>query len=398
MQTAQPVPSYVDPSKVFKFDIYNDDLIVDDPHEGFLKLRKAAPGVFWTPANGGHWVVMESNVIADIVRKPEIFSTSQVTIPKLENAPRMIPETLDPPEHMQYRQVMMDLFSPKSIHKLEQRVIQRALEMINAVKAQGHCEFVSAVAAPLPVKVFMEFAGLPLDRYEDFRDLINNFFEAHDQESHQAYAKQIYMEMTKVILDKQANPTDDVISHLTQVDFQGRKFNLEELQSIGFMLFLAGLDTVTNGMTFGIRHLARDHELQQLLRENPEKIPAAVEELLRRYTFTGVPRIVKQDVDIGGVSMKSGDMVFNILSLVGLDEKLNPEPLKIDLERKNPKHFAFSYGNHTCLGRHLGRMELRILYEIWLREIPMFSIDESKKVGPTRGGTVISMPQLWLKW
>lgn len=255
-----------------------------------------------------------------------------------------------------------------------------------------------AIAGPLPVKVFMEMAGYPLEKYEEFRELVSNFFDARDPQEHQKCAGQIYMEMTKIIHEKTENPGDDMVSRLCHADFQGRKFNLEELQSITFMLFLAGLDTVTNGMTFGIRHMARNPEFQQFLREHPERTLDAVEELLRRYTFTGIPRMVREDMDFGGVRMQKGDMVFCLLPMVGLNEALNPDALTVDIDRKQGQHVAFSTGAHICLGRHLGRLELKVLYEMWLREIPQFSIDADKPTGRTRGGTVIAMPQLWLRW
>jgi cytochrome P450 len=393
------IPAHVDSALVVHYDIYNDTRIAVDPHEGLLKLRSEAPGVFYTPANGGHWVAIDSAAITQIMRTTRVFSNREQGIPKTSRTPRMIPESLDPPEHSLYRHLMQIYFELAQIRHLEPRIREWADKLIGAVRLRGECEFVEAVAGPLPVSVFMELVGFPLERYEDFRGLVErNFASAGTAADHAVVAQQILGELRALIIEKRRQPANDVLSNLIQADYQDRKLTEEELLSMGFLLFLAGLDTVTNAMLYGIRHLGRNPALQAALRTQPDKIPVAADELLRRYTFTAVPRLVLEDVALGAARMRAGDMVVCMLPLVGLDEALNPAALTVDIDRKKRVHYAFGAGVHACMGQHLARMELKVLYEHWLRDVGPFTVDETKPVGRTRGGAVISVPQLWLRW
>lgn len=398
MNQTVTIPDHIAPDRVKSYDIYADAIFDGDPHQAFYEMQKNAPGVFWTPANGGHWVVADPDLMDIVLKTPSIFSNAQTSIPAREDAPKMIPMSLDPPEHLQYRRLMMTYFEPRNIAFLEAAARVRAEALVAEAKAAGEVEFVEKIAGPLPIKVFMEFMGIPLDWYEDLRQLVTHFFATLSDDERVQLGQQIVGQVIRLITLRQAEPGGDMMSSLIAAEFQGRKLNMSELTNIGFLLVLAGLDTVTNAMSFGIAHMARNPEFQEHLRANPDKIPAAVDELLRRYTFTHTPRIVVQDTELGGATMKPGEMIWNMLALYGLSEDRNPDPLNVDLDRNRPMHGAFSQGGHICLGRHLGKMELRILYEVMLRELPMFRIDEARPAEHIRGGVIMSIEHLWLIW
>ena len=396
--SAVAAPDHVAPDRIVDFDYHDDPRLAADIHDGLLALKAEAPGIFWTPANGGHWVVSDSDLMSKILKTPALFSSRQLQIPPRDDAPRMIPESLDPPEHLLYRRLMMEYFERSRIAHLQERIDHWTDRVLADLKGKPGCEFVDAVASRLPVYVFMEFAGFPLDRAEDFRGLVDGMFRSTDPMKRQEYAMRIMGELQQVISNKMAKPGDDILSKLIQADFQGRKLTFEELMSIGFLMFLAGLDTVTNAMTFGIRHMARDADFRRKLAANPERIPEAVEELMRRYTFPTLPRQVTEDMEFGGVTMKAGDMVLCLIALVGIDEDLNPDALKVDLDRDKRTHFGFGTGGHTCLGRHLAKMELETLYRRWLEDYPDFEIDPTHTPATPRGGAVMGIPELWLRW
>jgi cytochrome P450 len=396
-----PLPDNLSPDLVFDFDMYLDDLISEDPHEGLLELRRKAPGIFWTPRNGGHWCVMDRRAIETILRTPKLFSNRTTSIPKKANEPFFIPVTLDPPESLLYRRLLMTYFEPASIAHLEKRIVEWTRKFIESVKDQGGCEFVSSVAEPLPISVFMEFVGFPSDKFEEFRDLAKGFYDAQGINRISQLEEvlgRISNEMSKLIEAKQKDPRDDVVTKLILTDYQGRKLTVDELKSICMLFFLAGLDTVTNALIFGVRHLAKDKALRNHLAANPDQIPKAAEEMLRRYTFTIVTRLITEDIDLGGAPLKAGDMVAVMLPFVGLDSELNPEPLDVKLDRNNLTHYAFGMGGHICLGRHLAKLELRTFYKMWLEAVPEFELDATKPTARTRGGKVIAYPQTWLRW
>lgn len=398
MNEATTIPAHIDATRVKHYDIYADSIFKGDPHLAFHELQNSAPGIFWTPENGGHWVVVDPDLMDRVLKTPSIFSNAQTSIPPREDAPKMIPMSLDPPEHLQYRRLMMGYFEPRSIKLLEDGARARAEALVAAVRADGEVEFVEQIAGPLPIKVFMEFMGIPLEWYEDLRKLVTDFFASYNPDDRIRLSQQIVGEVVKLIMLKQQQPGNDMLSSLMAADFRGRQLTIEELTNIGFLLFLAGLDTVTNAMSFGVAHLARNPEFQEFLRANPDRIPDAVEELLRRYTFTHTPRVVVQETELGGVTLKPGEMVWNMLALYGLNEDRNPDPLAVDIDRPKRTHGAFSQGGHICLGRNLGKMELKVLYEVMLRDLPTFRLDETRPVDHIRGGTIMSMEHLWLKW
>jgi cytochrome P450 len=266
--------------------------------------------------------------------------------------------------------------------------------LIDDVLPDGGCEFIRSFARQMPVKVFMQFVGFPLGRFEEFVDMIDHYFENRSPQT----AAPILAAIDEMIKDKKRNDAGDIFSRLVREDFQGRLLNHEELRSIGFLLFLAGLDTVTNAMAYGVRHLARFPQHQDELRRSPELIPNAVEELLRAYSFAAVPRLITEDVELKGAPLKAGEMVLPLLPMIGRDAELNERPNEIDFHREKPIHFAFGHGGHTCLGRHLAKLELNVMYERVLARIPRFQLDESKPVGRVRGGTVTEIPQVWLTW
>lgn len=383
---------------VYDFDFYGDPLIRRDVHAAYLELKAKAPPFFWTPRNGGHWVALASADVLHMMQHPESFSNRQLAIPAAVDAPRMIPESLDPPEHKRYRQFLRPWFESSAIAPREQRIIEWAETYVGRLAAQGRCEFVEDVASRFPVSVFMEMFGLPLDRIDEFRDLITAFFGSGGDENRADYAGQITAILVELLQARMAEPKDDLVSQLITADFEGRKLEFAELMSISFLMFLAGLDTVTNAMTFGMRHLAQHPEQQQQLRDDPSLIPAAVEELMRRYSFVATPRQVTGEAEIGGVKLHDGDMVLCALNLVGMDEHLNPDPDTVDFHRPRCRHAAFGNGVHTCLGIHLARLELKTFYRIWLERVGPFRLAADAPPQETRGGSVFAQTALHLEW
>lgn len=384
---------------VYDFDYITGADVLKDVHEAYLNLKKNAPPLFWTTRHGGHWVANSADVVVKALRHPEIFSSQFLSIPPNPQQPKMIPESLDPPEHRPYRQMLRPFFEGKAIAPLEPRIIEWTEELVGKVVNKGQCEFVEDIAGPLPISVFMEIFGFPLDRYEEFRTLALNYFSAGSGTPlSMSYAGQIQQILVELIQSRMAEPRSDLVSSLVSMDFEGRKLTFEELMSIGFLMFLAGLDTVTNALTYGMRHLAHDPALQQRMADDPDCIPNAVEELLRRYTFVSTPRFLVQDTEIDGIQLRKGESILVPLHSVGLDDKLNPDPETVNVDRPAVRHAAFGSGVHTCLGLHLARMEMINFYKVWFRHIPRFEMAPMDGPLKFRAGSVQSIEALPIRW
>lgn len=409
LSPAVPKPAHVPDAAVYDFDMYLDPGLLRDPHERVRQILRDAPPVFWTPRNRGHWVVAGHQENYTLSRDTVNF-TSEVTtreqaamfmqhLPKdIGHIPRATPINLDPPAHTIYRAPLQAAFSPKAILARKEKIRALANELIDAVIDQGHCDFVPAIAEPLPVKVFLEMLGLPVERLAEFRQLVHEHMApAQNPIDFVFRSRKVADAMRETIDARKAEPKDDLISLLWQQEIEGKPMTLELMEDFGVLLFIAGLDTVINGMGFGIRHLAQNPDFQNELRANPKLIVEAAEELLRRYTFTVPVRRVAQEVELGGWKMQENDLVMIFLPGADLDPREFPEPEKFDMARENKVHIAFGAGPHRCLGSHLARVELQVIYEQMLARLPTFRLDETKPI-KFHAGNIIAIDSLHLRW
>jgi cytochrome P450 len=150
-------------------------------------------------------------------------------------------------------------------------------------------------------------------------------------------------------------------------------------------------------MGYGVRHLARNPDFQAALRANPKLIVEAAEEILRRYTFTVPTRRIAKDVEFAGLAMKEGDRLMIYLPAADLDAREFDAPAKFDMDREKKTHIAFGAGPHRCLGSHLARIELQVIYEQMLVRLPTFRLDERKPV-KFHAGNIIAIDSLPIRW
>lgn len=407
---AVPKPDHIPDAVVYDFDMFKDPALLADPHERILDLLQNAPPVFWTPRNGGHWMLMTHEANFTASRDTETFSSQFLPPEKLAmlksmlppgspHIPIAVPINLDPPDHTKYRMPLNRVFSPKAIAALKDSIRELAAELIDRMKGEGHCEFMNAVAEPLPVQVFLKMLGLPLSRWEEYRELVRDHLSASNLDPRRMMQSmmRIAASMRPTMLEKRDNPQDDILSLLWKIEVDGKQTTIEDMENYGVLMFIAGLDTVMNGMGHGVRHLARHPDLQAQLRANPQLIGEATEELLRRYTFTVPPRILGKDVEFMGAPMKKGDKAMLYLPAADLDAKEYAKPDTFDLNRDNKVHIAFNAGPHRCLGSHLARVELQVLYEELLARLPEFRLDPAHPPA-FHGGHVVGVDSLHLLW
>lgn len=403
-------PDHVPASAVVEFDMFLDGPLLEDPHERVRQMLRDLPPVFWTPYNFGHWVAIGHEEIFEAARDPERFSNEymppdviamleSMQLPGTRRTPQQKPIGLDPPDHTKYRLPLQRAFSPKAIAERTEEIRALANSLIDAVIEQGHCDFISAIAEPLPVQIFMRMMGLPVERLAEFRNLVHEFVAPGMTNPMEIFRRQrlIADAMNEVILARKDNPKDDLISLLWSTEIDGKPMDLDLMEDYCNLLFIAGLDTVINGMGYGIRHLAQDQATQSALRADPKKIPEALDEVLRRYTFTIPPRRVAKDTQLGGQFLKAGDFLMLYLPAADLDPRAFKAPEVFDLNREQKTHIAFGAGPHRCLGSHLARVELQVLYTEMLKRFPTFRLDPDKPV-QFRGGNIIAIDSLPIRW
>jgi cytochrome P450 len=400
-------PDHVPESLVYDFDMFKDPAYIADPHNRIIDIIKTAPPIFWTPRNGGHWMLVSHEANFEAARDIEKFSNELMPqklideilaqLPaEMGRIPQAFPITLDPPAHTKYRLPLQKVFSPKTINALQDSIRALAVELIDEFAGRGHCNIMTEVAELFPVEVFLKMLGLPLEKLAEYRQLVADHLGNSDPMHAVVTLQQVAAAMRDTIEARRDNPRDDILSMLWKVEIDGAPITIEDIENYGVLLFIAGLDTVMQGIGHGVRHLAMDQALQKKLRENPELIKDASEELLRRYTFTVPPRRVAKDLEFLGVKMKADERAMLFLPAADLDPKEYADPAVYKLDRESA-HIAFNAGPHRCLGSHLARVELQVLYEELLARVPQFRLDPNN---PPRfhGGHVIGVDSLNLVW
>jgi len=402
-------PDHVPEDRVFAFDIHHDAGLLSDPHERIRELASQAPRIFWTPHNGGHWISLAHEDVFELFRTPELFSSAPLSPARRAamaqalppGMPRMIaltPILLDPPEHTKFRGPLQRVFSPKRMAQLKPDIERLTHQLIDAVIDDGGCDFFAAVNEQLPVRVFLDMMGLPADRLAEFRALVREVFAPSTDPLDAVHRiRRIADAMQSTLEARREDRRDDLISELWALEFDGAPISAELMEDYAALLFLAGLDTVINGMSFGMRHLARDPALQAELRAHPERIADTTEELLRRYTFTVSMRRVTRDTEFRGLALREDDSIVLYMPAADLDPTEYPDPGHFDPARANKAHIAFGAGPHRCLGSHLARIELQTLYEVVLQRLPEFRLDPERP--PVfHAGMMLSMSSLTIRW
>ncbi len=393
----ETLPDHVDPGLVHPFDVHHDDRLTADIHKGYRLIQQTSPAIFFTRSNGGHWVVTRWDLINEIMRDHEHFSNRELEIPRTSSPIKALPINLDPPEHTPYRVMLTKYFSPKTIAALDPLISGWADRLIDKVYDDGGCDFTETLGAGFPVSIFMDMMGLPLEKFEHFRRLAYEFFSDIPVERHVEIQKEIVAEIGVTIEARMAEPQNDMISKLVRETVRGKPLERSELNSICMLLFLAGLDTVANVMTFTFRFLAEHPELQARLRDNRDDIPEFVDEALRRFAVVNGIRVVKKDKELGGVTFREGDMVCAPLYLANMDDAANPAPDEFAIDRDKRQHITFSTGPHICLGHYLARAELKLFVERFLQRIPSFRIAADFQPRFRKGAIyqLISLPLEW---
>ena len=163
------------------------------------------------------------------------------------------------------------------------------------------------------------------------------------------------------------------------------------------LLFLGGLHTVTNVVSFAYWHLAERPELQAQLAADPKRINDFVEESIRLFGVSMPPRLVNKNCERLGASFREGEMVVCMLPMAGRDGRVNDNPAEMDLDRKQREHLTFSKGPHLCVGHFLARAEIRILTEEWVRRVPSFRLAAGARQEYTVS-TVLGLKSLPIVW
>ncbi len=388
---------------------YADGKRVD---EAFAWLRREAPLDIAEPEGfDPFWVVTRHADILEIERQNDLFHNGDrpTTLTNIESekmvrsmmggSPHLIRSLvqMDNPDHFAYRRLTQGLFLPQNLRRLEVRIRQIAHGFLDRMAAMGgRCDFAKDVAFLYPLHVIMELMGVPEADEPRMLKLTQELFGSADPDLNRSGAtvtdsatvlsnlQEVVADFTAyfnaITEDRRAHPREDVCSAIANGRVDGRPLGVLEAMGYYIITATAGHDTTSNTTAGGLWALAENPGELAKLKANPALIPSFLEESIRWVTpVKHFMRSTTADVEIGGRKIPKGDWLMLSYPSGNRDEAVFDDPFRFDIERTPNKHVAFGHGAHICLGQHLARLEMRVLWEELLSRLESLELDGEPK-------------------
>ncbi len=354
------------------------------PHAAFALLRREAPVFRQTETGGrGFWAVTRYADVVAISRDPRLFSSNAggTNIFELDGGDlelvRMMLLNMDPPRHTKYRRLVSQGFTPRRIAQLERHVRDICRRIVDGIAAAGECDFVTTVAADLPLQVIAEMLGVPhADRHRVF-DWSNRLIGFDDPEYQTSAADgrlaaaEMWAYANALARERREQPRDDLVSVLMHAEVDGERLTEMEFDAFFLLLAVAGNETTRNLISGGMLALMEHPEERARLLAEPRLVPTAVEEMLRWVSpVLHFRRTATRDTELRGQRIRAGDKVVLFYPSANRDEAVFQDPERFDVGRTPNEHLAFGIGEHFCLGASLARLEIRAMFEELLSRLP----------------------------
>ncbi|NRA02070.1 MAG: cytochrome P450 [Myxococcales bacterium] len=383
-------------------DLTNPDHFVEGtPHEWLTELRNQDP-VHWHQGSTGaaFWCVTKWEDLRYVSRNPMLFSSQRkgtnMPNPRMEELMRQRVESgvanptmaamaqqseegggvfpimlmMDPPRHVAFRRLVQRSFTPRLIEELAPHIRELARTIVDRVIEKGDCEFVTEVAAELPLQVICEMMGVPEEDRQEIFDLSNLMIGFDDPELGESEEQRMmasvgmFTKAMKVAELYRDNPQENLTSHLLHREVDGEKLSEMDYAAFFLLLTVAGNETTRTVTTNGMRLLIENPDQLQQLVDDPSRIPTAVEEILRyEPAVHHFRRTATQDTEIRGRKIKEDDPIVIWYPAANRDEEVFEDPQRFDVARHPNEHLSFGIGEHFCLGANLARLELNAIFE-----------------------------------
>lgn len=381
--------------KTFKFNPY-DSQFRANPYPIYDYLRSVEPIHQSFP---GMWVLTRYADAKAVLRDPRFcvekrqkniqyksHSLEQKNFEQLVQAIDQWLIFLDPPDHTRLRGLISKAFSTANVKYLRSQIQKIADELIGKVRHQGFMDIIADYACPLPCNVIATILGIPIEDWsklyhwsDRLSGILDPLRSVEDYEQMNQAAWEFIDYLKSLIAQRQQNPQQDLLSTLINVKEQGNKLSEEEIISVCMLLFFTGEETTVYFISNGMLTLWRHPEQMQQLKAQPTLIYGALEEILRYESpvqFTS--RVATEDVNIDGITIRSGEKILIALGAVNRDPAQFSDPDRFDMTRANNSHLAFADGIHHCLGASLTRLEAEIAINTLIQQLPDFKLSPDK--------------------
>jgi cytochrome P450 len=370
-------------------DLTSHDTFVDAiPHATFDRLRREDPVSWWDEEDGrGFWSVTRYTDVLSVSRNTDVFSSAKgIRLEDMDEEETEARRTLiemDAPEHTRFRRMVSRAFSRREVMAYEDAIRGLATDLVEEVRGTPTLDFTKMISRQLPMRMLGQLLGLPnadsewlvtrgdaliANTDEDFTDFVVDKVNTDDYRLlpfRSPVALELMAYADTAFGERRAAPKDDLLTLLLSPMVDGEFLTDAELSNFFTLMVSAGNDTTRYSMSAAMKALIERPELRQRLTADPSLMPVAVDEMLRWGSVTmNFRRTATQDTELGGKQIKAGDKVLMWFISANYDEDQFDEPYYFNIERTPNNHVTFGlHSPHLCIGAHLARLELRVLFE-----------------------------------
>ncbi len=379
-----------------------------NPYPFYARLRAEAP-VYRTvlPDKQAAWLITRYDDVFMVLKDEQRFTKDRnaaMSAEQLAKTPwmpsmfkplaRTILDT-DGVEHARLRGLIHKAFTPRLIERMRERAQRLANDLLAAAARRGKMDLIRDYALPIPLTIIAEILGIPEKDRMKFHRWTKAFVALTARENALVWglphliAMLAYLKRT--FKERRANPREDLITALVQADEAGDHLTEDELLAMVFVLLIAGHETTVNLIGSGALALLENPDQMRLLRQKPELIKNAIEELLRYVSPVeqATERYAREDVTLHGITIPKGEMVLAVLASANRDERQFADPDRLDITRETIKPLAFGQGVHYCVGAPLARLEGQIAIQTLVERLPNLGLATAPQALRWRPGLTV---------
>ncbi|MBB2746779.1 UNVERIFIED_ORG: cholest-4-en-3-one 26-monooxygenase [Microbispora rosea subsp. rosea] len=356
------------------------------PHDQLRWLRDNAP-VYRHEGHGdwpGFWAVTKHADVVHVSRHSDLFSSAR-KLALFDEMPeeqrefqRLMMLNQDPPDHTRRRSLVNRGFTPRQIGRLEEHIRDICHALVDEVQSKPEVDFVRDIAAPLPLYVICELLGAPVEDRDKIFEWSNRMIGSDDPDystspdEGQAAAFEVYSYAHMLAAARRQDPRDDIVTKLLQPDEDGQTLTEDEFDLFVLLLIVAGNETTRNAASGGMLTLFEHPDQWKRLVDDPSLARTAADEIVRWVSPVNLfRRTATADTEIRGQKIAEGDKVVVFYASANRDEEIFERPDEFDIGRDPNPQIGFGGGGaHFCLGNHLAKLELRVLFEVLAQRLP----------------------------
>jgi cytochrome P450/ferredoxin-NADP reductase len=387
----------------------------------YLRWAREQEPVFWSPRLG-YWIVTRYEDVKAVFRDNLLFSPA-IALEKITPATPEVTQILqrhgyamnrtmvneDEPDHMERRRLLMDAFLPERLASYEPMVRALAREYIDRFVDKGRADLVREMFYEIPLNIALKFLGVPDDGAEQLRQFavahtLNTWGRPTAQEQLEIAENvgRFWQTAQKILDDMMARPDgegwmyESIRQHLKHPAIVTASY----LRSMMMAILAAAHETTSNATANAFLTLLRQRDAWEAICENPALIPNAVEECLRvAGSIIAWRRIATADATVGGVAIPKGGKLLIVMASANFDRRHFENPDEVDLYREAAvEHLTFGYGAHQCMGKNIGRMQMRVFLEEFTRRLPHIRLVEGQAIGYLPNTSFRGPNELWVQW